>query len=62
MKWEEFALSILINATSPCNAWRYKKKILEERAVPLSRLRQCDRETAADLGYTGSIVSGEQPF
>lgn len=62
MKWEEFALSILINATSPCRAWRNKKKIPEERPVPLSRLRQCDWETAVDLGYTGNIISGEQHF
>lgn len=43
MKREEFALSILINATSPCNAGRNQKRISEERTVPLSGVRLTGR-------------------
>lgn len=50
MKWEEFALSILVNATSPCNAGSNQKRVSEERSVTLSRERPSDRETVADMG------------
>ena len=62
MKREEFALSSLINATSPCNTGRNQKRTSEERAVPLSGVRPSAEETVVDLGYKRNVSSGEQHF
>lgn len=62
MKREEFALSTLIKATSPCDAGRNQEMISKERAVALSGARPCGWNTVMDVDYKGTIISRQQPF
>lgn len=54
---EEFSLSVLKNAASPCCAGRDQKRISEQRAVPLSRVRLLWTWVTKEMPFLDSSIS-----